>query len=220
MSDQLDLPSHYHYPFLSSIYCTMPSALILLANGTEEMELYAYFWRITLFMWTLINYHWLSQHDHVWHTHSCRCGMYICICSLCRPFIISRPSSPSVCNRISWDQNRSGHTLLATGRNPCKLFYSGVFIPRLSGLQEKFDLLVIPGGAKGAQTMAFSSQIQSLVRSYLDNDKFVGMICAGMYDCIFQRANESHHPHTKIYQVARQLWLLVSQNSHWLRTPA
>ena len=48
-------------------------------------------------------------------------------------------------------------------------------------LQDKFDLLVIPGGAKGAQTMSESSSVQHLVREYLAAGKLVGMICAGMY---------------------------------------
>ena len=47
--------------------------------------------------------------------------------------------------------------------------------------QDKFDLLVIPGGAKGAQTMSESSPVQHLVREYLDAGKLVGMICAGMF---------------------------------------
>ncbi|OBZ77404.1 Glutathione-independent glyoxalase DJR-1.1 [Grifola frondosa] len=45
--------------------------------------------------------------------------------------------------------------------------------------QDNFDLLVIPGGAKGAETMASSSPVQHFVREYLERGKFVGMICAG-----------------------------------------
>ncbi|KAI0766274.1 DJ-1 [Irpex lacteus] len=44
---------------------------------------------------------------------------------------------------------------------------------------DKFDLLVIPGGAKGAETISSSSPVQHLVRRYLEEGKFVGMICAG-----------------------------------------
>ncbi|KAG6814463.1 hypothetical protein H0H93_012952, partial [Arthromyces matolae] len=44
---------------------------------------------------------------------------------------------------------------------------------------EKYDLLVIPGGAKGADTMSKNSIVQKLVRDYLEADKLVGMICAG-----------------------------------------
>jgi len=41
------------------------------------------------------------------------------------------------------------------------------------------DLLVIPGGATGAETMAQSPLVQRLIREYLDAGKYVGMICAG-----------------------------------------
>lgn len=44
---------------------------------------------------------------------------------------------------------------------------------------DKFDLLVIPGGAKGAETISTNSPVQHLVRRFLDEGKFVGMICAG-----------------------------------------
>ena len=50
--------------------------------------------------------------------------------------------------------------------------------------QDKYDLLVIPGGAKGAETMSQSSPVQHLVRRYIQEGKYVGMICAGtrLYD--------------------------------------
>ena len=47
--------------------------------------------------------------------------------------------------------------------------------------QDKYDLLVIPGGAKGAETMSKSPAVQELVRRYIKEKKFVGMICAGMF---------------------------------------
>ncbi|KAF9556811.1 DJ-1 [Agrocybe pediades] len=42
-----------------------------------------------------------------------------------------------------------------------------------------YDLLVIPGGAKGAETMSRHPSVQELVRRYIERNKFVGMICAG-----------------------------------------
>ena len=45
--------------------------------------------------------------------------------------------------------------------------------------QDKYDLLVIPGGAKGAETISSSSPVQHLVRRYVQEGKLVGMICAG-----------------------------------------
>ena len=50
--------------------------------------------------------------------------------------------------------------------------------------QDKYDLLVIPGGAKGAETMSKSPAVQELVRRYIRERKFVGMICAGMFSII------------------------------------
>lgn len=44
---------------------------------------------------------------------------------------------------------------------------------------DKHDLLVIPGGAKGAETMSKHPSVQELVRRYIERRKFVGMICAG-----------------------------------------
>ncbi|PSR78630.1 hypothetical protein PHLCEN_2v7377 [Hermanssonia centrifuga] len=44
---------------------------------------------------------------------------------------------------------------------------------------DKYDLLVIPGGAKGAETISSSSPVQHLVRRYLQEGKYVGMVCAG-----------------------------------------
>ena len=51
-------------------------------------------------------------------------------------------------------------------------------------VQDKFDVLVIPGGAKGAETMANNSPVQHLVREYLQSGKIVGMICAGALDLL------------------------------------
>jgi hypothetical protein len=42
-----------------------------------------------------------------------------------------------------------------------------------------YDALIIPGGAKGAETMAANAAVQALVREFLETGKFVGMICAG-----------------------------------------
>ena len=48
-------------------------------------------------------------------------------------------------------------------------------------MKDKHDLLVIPGGAQGAETMSKHPSIQELVRRYLDKGKLVGMICAGAF---------------------------------------
>ena len=50
-------------------------------------------------------------------------------------------------------------------------------------LKDKHDLLVIPGGAQGAETISKHPSVQELVRRYLDRGKLVGMICAGAFIC-------------------------------------
>ena len=45
--------------------------------------------------------------------------------------------------------------------------------------QDNFDLLIIPGGAKGSETLSQSSHVQRLIREYIKANKYVGMICAG-----------------------------------------
>ena len=47
--------------------------------------------------------------------------------------------------------------------------------------KDKHDLLVIPGGAQGAETISKHPSVQELVRRYLDSGKLVGMICAGAF---------------------------------------
>jgi protein DJ-1 len=47
------------------------------------------------------------------------------------------------------------------------------------GVKDNFDALIIPGGAKGAETIAGSKDVQALVRAFIDQKKVVGMICAG-----------------------------------------
>ncbi|TDL19613.1 DJ-1 [Rickenella mellea] len=42
-----------------------------------------------------------------------------------------------------------------------------------------FDVLIVPGGAKGAETMSKSKDVQDLIRSQYDAKRIVGMICAG-----------------------------------------
>ncbi|KAL5476942.1 hypothetical protein ACEPAI_3128 [Sanghuangporus weigelae] len=45
---------------------------------------------------------------------------------------------------------------------------------------ESADLLVVPGGAKGAATISGDNNVQKLIkRQLIEKDKWVGMICAG-----------------------------------------
>lgn len=51
------------------------------------------------------------------------------------------------------------------------------------------DILVIPGGAQGAKTLSQNTDVQELVRKHLNEDKIVGMICAGssLGRCFYQQ---------------------------------
>ena len=44
---------------------------------------------------------------------------------------------------------------------------------------EDYSIVVVPGGAKGAATLSQSSDVQSLLRKFVKQNKFVGTICAG-----------------------------------------
>ncbi|KAH9941187.1 DJ-1 [Epithele typhae] len=107
-----------------------PSALILIANGTEEMELY------------------------------------------CTSAFVPEPGSSLE------DVNFENNPPFAKGSRGIRIVPDTYFSPHDS-TPDNFDVLVIPGGAKGAQTMSESPAVQELVRKYLDSDKFVGMVCAG-----------------------------------------
>ncbi|KAG8905572.1 hypothetical protein FRB99_008630, partial [Tulasnella sp. 403] len=94
----------------------MPSALVLIANGTEEME-----------------FEKADAHP--------------------------TPSSVAKCSR--------GVKIIAD------LDLSDLENP------QSFDALIIPGGAKGADTMSNSPAAQQLVKDYYSQGKVVGMVCAG-----------------------------------------
>lgn len=46
--------------------------------------------------------------------------------------------------------------------------------------QLSFDILAVPGGQPGSNTISQTPRVQQLVREYIDKEKIVGMICAGM----------------------------------------
>jgi GMP synthase-like glutamine amidotransferase len=46
-------------------------------------------------------------------------------------------------------------------------------------VQDKFDLLVVPGGAKGADTISKNPVVQELVQDFYRAGKLLGFICNG-----------------------------------------
>ncbi|KAH9835268.1 DJ-1 [Rhodofomes roseus] len=117
----------------------MPSALILIADGTEEME-------FTITYDTLV-----------------RAGVS------CTSAYVAAADAAS--------QNKTSPPC-ATGSRGINILPDQQFSPQAAAAAN-YDLLVIPGGAKGAETIATNSPVQHLVREYLKENKYVGMICAG-----------------------------------------
>ncbi|KAJ7154590.1 class I glutamine amidotransferase-like protein [Mycena filopes] len=134
----------------------MPSALILLADGTEEME-------FTITYDTLV-----------------RAGV------ACTSAYVQETES----------DKRSAH---ATGSRGIRIVYDTVFDAQTANATA-YDALVIPGGAKGAETISTNSTVQSLVREFLKQDKIVGMICAGSLTALssnLPRQPLTSHPSVK-----------------------
>ncbi|KAI0777229.1 DJ-1 [Trametes elegans] len=120
----------------------MPSALILIADGTEEME-------FTITYDTLV-----------------RAGV------ACTSAFVSDEARQE--NAGSYELNPP----FAKGSRGIKILPDIYFSPQ-AATPDKYDLLVIPGGAKGAETITGNSPVQHLVREYIKAGKYVGMICAG-----------------------------------------
>ncbi|KAJ3711239.1 class I glutamine amidotransferase-like protein [Lentinula guzmanii] len=112
----------------------MPSALILIADGTEEME-------FTITYDTLV-----------------RAGV--------------------TCQSAFVHDDEFVSPVAAKGSRGIRIMPDVYFEPDASG-PDKFDALIIPGGAKGAETISKNTSVQALVREYLSKEKLVGMICAG-----------------------------------------
>ncbi|KAF8916700.1 DJ-1 [Mucidula mucida] len=118
----------------------MPSALILLADGTEEME-------FTITYDTFVRAGIQTQSVFV-------------------PNLANNQTAGSVSPPAA--KGSRGINIM-----PDMFFDASACSP------DKYDALVIPGGAKGAETMSKSSEVQGLVKAFIEQKKYVGMICAG-----------------------------------------
>ncbi|KAG9038831.1 hypothetical protein FRB95_014380 [Tulasnella sp. JGI-2019a] len=137
----------------------MPSALVLIANGTEEME-------FVIIYDTLV-----------------RAGVS------CTSAFVSEgaadnahppPSSVAKCSR--------GVKIIAD-----------VDLRDLEDARA-YDVIIVPGGAKGAETLSKSVQVQELLRDYHSKEKVVAMICAGSLAALAARlpkAKITSHPSVK-----------------------
>jgi putative intracellular protease/amidase len=53
-----------------------------------------------------------------------------------------------------------------------------------------YDIYVVPGGAKGAETISQNSKVQALLKAAYEEGKIVGMICAGMMSSHLHRVKD------------------------------
>ncbi|KAF8957536.1 class I glutamine amidotransferase-like protein [Flammula alnicola] len=119
----------------------MPSALVLIADGTEEME-------FTITYDTLVRggVHTVSAY----------------VPDVSSPGLLAQNVSPPS----------------ARGSRGINIMPDVYFDLNHCG-PDMYDLLVIPGGAKGADTMSKHPSVQEVIRRYVERNKLVGMICAG-----------------------------------------
>ncbi|KAJ7688735.1 DJ-1 [Mycena rosella] len=115
----------------------MPSAVILLADGTEEME-------FTITYDTLV-----------------RAGVTCCAA------YVPDPEDAGAAQRT-----------YVTGSRGMRIVYDAPLDAQNFSPTE-YDALIVPGGAKGADTMSKNAGVQELVQKFLAEGKIVGMTCAG-----------------------------------------
>ncbi|KAK0469271.1 class I glutamine amidotransferase-like protein [Desarmillaria tabescens] len=142
----------------------MPSALILIADGTEEME-----FTIT-------------------------CDTFIRAGIVCESAFVPEITKDNLASSASPPAAKGSRGIRIL---PDLYFESSICGP------DKYDALIIPGGAKGADTMSKSKEVQVLVRKYLDEKKYVGMVCAGSLAAL--RSGLSRQPLTSHPGVKDQL---------------
>uniref|UniRef100_A0A8H8CHD5 D-lactate dehydratase n=1 Tax=Psilocybe cubensis TaxID=181762 RepID=A0A8H8CHD5_PSICU len=118
----------------------MPSALILIANGTEEME-------FTITYDTLV-----------------RAGV--------------KTVSAYVAEYPSTDVGGDRSPVVAKCSRGMKILPDMLFDLSSCG-PDVYDLIVIPGGAQGAETMSKHPSVQEVIKRYIERNKLVAMICAG-----------------------------------------
>ncbi|KAJ7250749.1 class I glutamine amidotransferase-like protein [Mycena rebaudengoi] len=136
----------------------MPSAAILIADGTEEME-------FTITYDTLV-----------------RAGVTCC--------------SAYVPDPLDHDGMKKSYI---NGSRGIKIMFDAVLSAH-EFRPDSYDALIIPGGAKGAEIMSKNPTVQGLVREFIEQNKIVGMICAGSLTALtsnLSRQPLTSHPSVK-----------------------
>ncbi|KAI0938598.1 hypothetical protein AcV5_000239 [Taiwanofungus camphoratus] len=139
-------------------------------------------------------------HHRLRHPRPRRRRVHLCLC-LCRRRQRPGHDQPALGQGLARHQHPARHLLLAPGvhSRACSLLLDDAD-PTTLCRQDNFDLLVIPGGAQGADTISKNSHVQHLVRAYLDHNKLVAMICAGALAALTSRLPSqplTSHPSVK-----------------------
>jgi len=78
--------------------------------------------------------------------------------------------------------NRAGIevTIASVTGRPTPAAYGSTFVPHcaVAGIDDLFDIVVIPGGGRNASTLAGDEDVVRLVRAHAEDDRFVAAICA------------------------------------------
>ncbi|KAH7907912.1 class I glutamine amidotransferase-like protein [Hygrophoropsis aurantiaca] len=153
----------------------MVKALILIADGTEEME-------FTITYDTLV-----------------RAGVQ-CTSAFVPDSATPPPVPSSAALLDTTPESKTTPTLVECSRG-VKILPDTTLDPLKAG-PDIYDLLVIPGGLKGAQTIAGSSPVQHLIRAYHEypERRLIGMICAGSLAALqasLKRQPLTSHPSVK-----------------------
>ncbi|KIM85741.1 hypothetical protein PILCRDRAFT_816947 [Piloderma croceum F 1598] len=101
------------------------------------------------------------------------------------------------------DSNVSPKMLVCKGSRGIRILPDASFPQTKCSSGEKYDILVIPGGAQGAATISKSEAVQDLVREFIKEDKIVGMICAGSLTALTSKL--PHQPLTSHPSVKSEL---------------
>ncbi|KAG9052647.1 hypothetical protein FS842_009460 [Serendipita sp. 407] len=148
----------------------MPSALVLIANGTEEME-------FTIVFDTLV-----------------RAGIE------CTSAFVPAEEEIGLAHAGGWGIDSPTVTC---SRGVKIVSDTTLEALQSAGTKNVYDAVIIPGGAKGADTLARSQAVEELVASQYEGSRLIGMICAG--SLVAKTSKLPKQPITSHPSVKRQL---------------
>jgi protein DJ-1 len=151
----------------------MPKALILVADGSEEIEFVTPYdgkpYHVNYHHHSLMHY---SHTSHIYSSHTCRL----------RSHFRGRESQQ---RKLRMVHKQHIHPGLATPLHITHSMTRNIRIvpdyPQISSLPSAghFDILILPGGGPGAKTLSTTDGVLELINHYRKNVKWVAAICAG-----------------------------------------